>query len=175
MNDWHCAVGNTQYGPISMEQLLGWIEEGRVGANDLVWREGMAQWQPASSVPELASHLQQAAQPIGDVGPGGPPLVRGGQQMAGPWQNAPRSHLQPHRGGGVLTLGILGLACCVICGIIAWVMGSGDLKEMDAGQKDPAGRGMTQAGMICGIISVALWAVGIIFQLIIFAARIEEL
>ncbi len=64
---------------------------------------------------------------------------------------------RPHRGVLILVLGILGLVCCVITGIIAWVMANTDLREMDAGRMDPEGRGLTTAGKICGIISVALW------------------
>lgn len=78
--------------------------------------------------------------------------------------------LTPHRGAAILVLGIVGLAvglfgsfcCCIfgiagcICGIIAWVMANKDLKEMAAGRMDPAGRGLAQAGKICGIISVIL-------------------
>ena len=78
--------------------------------------------------------------------------------------------LKPHRGVAVLVLGILGIVLCLICGIIAWVMGKNDLKEMDAGIMDPAGRGMTNAGKICGMIGViiqcvwlAIWLLGIIF------------
>ncbi len=64
--------------------------------------------------------------------------------------------MQPHRGGVILALGIIGLVVCVITGIIAWVMGSSDLREMREGLRDPAGEGLTRAGMICGIISVAI-------------------
>ena len=46
--------------------------------------------------------------------------------------------LTPHRGGAVLALGILGLVVCFICGIIAWVMGKNDLREIDAGRMDPS-------------------------------------
>ncbi|UCC64145.1 MAG: DUF4190 domain-containing protein [Phycisphaerales bacterium] len=74
--------------------------------------------------------------------------------------------LRPHRGTVVLVLGILGLVCCVICGIIAWVMGNGDLREMNAGRMDPTGRGLTQAGKICGMISVILAIVGIAIWLL---------
>jgi hypothetical protein len=74
--------------------------------------------------------------------------------------------LKPHRGVVVLVLGILGIIPCFICGIIAWVMANSDLKEMDAGRMDPAGRGMTQAGKICGIIGVILAAVGLVIQLL---------
>lgn len=64
--------------------------------------------------------------------------------------------LNPHRGVLILILGILGILCCFICGIIAWVMGNNDLREMAAGRMDPSGRGLTQAGKICGMISVIL-------------------
>ena len=75
--------------------------------------------------------------------------------------------LKPHRGVVVLVLGILGIVVCFICGIIAWVMGNGDLREMAAGTMDPSGRGMTQAGKICGMISVILAIVGICIWLLI--------
>ena len=70
--------------------------------------------------------------------------------------------LKPHRGTVVLVLGILGLVCCVICGIVAWVMGNTDLAEMDAGTMDDSGRDLTKAGKICGIISVCLLVLGLI-------------
>jgi hypothetical protein len=62
--------------------------------------------------------------------------------------------LKAHRGGAVLALGILGLVVCFILGVVAWVMGNNDLREMDIGVMDPAGRSMTQAGKVCGIVSV---------------------
>lgn len=74
--------------------------------------------------------------------------------------------LTPHRGALILVLGILGIIVCVICGIIAWVMGNNDLREMDAGRMDPSGRGLTQAGKICGMISVILLIVGMAFGLL---------
>jgi len=83
--------------------------------------------------------------------------------------------LRPHRGGAVLALGIVGLVSCVICGIIAWVMGAKDLKEMAAGRMDRSGEGMTRAGMICGIISVildlAVIAFGLMVALVVLIAH----
>jgi len=86
----------------------------------------------------------------------------------------------PHRGTAILVLGIVGLVigllgsfCCaifgiagLICGIIAWVMANKDLKEMSAGRMDPSGRGITQAGKICGIISVILTIVMFLISLL---------
>ncbi|MHC4666366.1 MAG: DUF4190 domain-containing protein [Planctomycetota bacterium] len=81
-------------------------------------------------------------------------------------QPSTQTPTKPHRGVVILVLGILGIIPCFICGIIAWVMANSDLKEMDAGRMDPAGRGMTQAGKICGIIGVILAAVGLVIQLL---------
>jgi len=75
--------------------------------------------------------------------------------------------LKPHRSVVVLVLGILGIVVCFICGIIAWVMGNNDLREMAAGTMDPSGRGMTQAGKICGMISVILAIVGMCIWVVI--------
>lgn len=70
--------------------------------------------------------------------------------------------MEPHRGTTVLVLGILGILICPICGIIAWVMGNKDIPKMLANTMDPQGLGSTKAGKVCGIISVILWALGII-------------
>jgi len=75
--------------------------------------------------------------------------------------------MKPHRGTVILVLGILGLIICGPLGIIAWVMGSADLKEMDAGTMDSSGRGATQAGKICGMIAGILMVIGIIIGVLI--------
>lgn len=49
--------------------------------------------------------------------------------------------------GGLVGLGL---------GIPALLMGKRDLKLMDEGRMDPSGRGMTNGGMICGIIGTIL-------------------
>jgi hypothetical protein len=69
---------------------------------------------------------------------------------------------RPHRGVLILILGILGMVLCCPLGIAAWVMGNSDLKAMQRGEMDRTGEGMTQAGKICGMISVALWVLGLL-------------
>lgn len=78
-----------------------------------------------------------------------PPLPVSGQQQ------------QPHRATLVFVLGLLGILLCFICGIVAWVMGNRDLKEMKAGRMDPSGMGLTQAGWILGIISSILGCIAV--------------
>lgn len=70
--------------------------------------------------------------------------------------------MKPHRGVLVLVLGILGLVLCFPCGIAAWILGSGDLRQIDAGTMDPTGRGLTHAGKVLGIISTLLTILGIL-------------
>ena len=74
--------------------------------------------------------------------------------------------MQPHRGTMILVFGILGLVVCMPFGIVAWIMGSGDLKSMDAGRMDPEGRGITQAGKIIGMIATILFIIGLLFGLL---------
>ena len=68
----------------------------------------------------------------------------------------------PHRGSTVQTLGILCLCFCwttVPCwvlGIIALVMASTDLSQMNAGRMDPAGRAATKSGQLCAIIGLVV-------------------
>ena len=64
------------------------------------------------------------------------------------------TNLRPHRGGTVLALGIVSLLAglfLIPLGIVAWVMGSRDLKGMKRGEVDPAGRSLTQMGWAFGI------------------------
>lgn len=74
--------------------------------------------------------------------------------------------LKPHRGGLILTLGLIGLLICGPLCIAAWVMGSGDLQEMDAGMMDPSGRSSTSSGRNIGMLGTVLWIVAVV---IIFA------
>ena len=76
--------------------------------------------------------------------------------------------MKPHRGILILILGILSLLVCgFFTGIPTWIMGSRDLKEMDAGIMDPEGRGITTAGKICGMISCIMIIVTIVVVIIL--------
>jgi len=80
--------------------------------------------------------------------------------------------MKPHRGTLILVLGILGLVVCQPIGIAAWVMGNGDLKEMDAGTLDTSGRSLTNAGRICGMIATILMILGVVIMIAIFGLGI---
>jgi len=80
--------------------------------------------------------------------------------------------MKPHRGTLILVFGILGIVICGPFAVAAWVMGSGDLKQMDAGTMDPSGRSNTNAGKICGIIGTILWALAALAWIALFALGI---
>jgi len=75
--------------------------------------------------------------------------------------------MRPHRGTMILVLGILGIVLCMICGIVAWVMGNSDLREMQAGRMDRTGEGITKAGKICGMIGTILWGLYLVFNIVV--------
>ena len=143
MTEWHCTVGGQKYGPVGEDELRAWATEGRLKPTDMVWTEGMAEWAPAASVGGL---FAATAAPVGPA-----------QTIT--------SFARPHRGGGILALGIISIVlalsmwCSIaglICGVIALTMSKKDMPLLQAGQMDPRGLGVTQAGRICGIIGTAL-------------------
>ncbi|MED5387517.1 MAG: hypothetical protein VX793_01595 [Pseudomonadota bacterium] len=67
-----------------------------------------------------------------------------------------------HRGGLVLTLGLLGVLLFAPIGIAAWVLGNRDLAAMRQGSMDASGEGMTLAGKILGILATVMLILGII-------------
>ncbi|MGO8926553.1 MAG: DUF4190 domain-containing protein [Limisphaerales bacterium] len=80
--------------------------------------------------------------------------------------------MKPHRGTLILVLGILSLVICAPLGIFAWVMGSGDLKQMDAGAMDPNGKSLTNAGRICGMIGTVVLALAVLLAIVMMALGI---
>ena len=77
--------------------------------------------------------------------------------------------MKPHRGTLILVLGILSLVICGFLGIPAWIMGSRDLAQMQAGQMDPSGRSLTNAGRICGMIATILLIVAVVVGVLLLA------
>ena len=50
---WYFARSGQQQGPVSLEVLRQMIASSQLSAGDLVWCEGMVDWQPAAQVPAL--------------------------------------------------------------------------------------------------------------------------
>ncbi|HEY7315735.1 MAG TPA: hypothetical protein VH643_40775 [Gemmataceae bacterium] len=81
---------------------------------------------------------------------------------------------RPHRGGVVLTMGILavvfGICCPLVCwivGAIGLVMASTDLSQMSARQMDRSGQGITRAGQILSAVGIVIGILNAILGVIL--------
>lgn len=50
---WYYALGDKDQGPVSEPQLKALLHSGEIKPSDLVWKEGMPDWIPATQVPDL--------------------------------------------------------------------------------------------------------------------------
>ncbi|MCW0217614.1 MAG: CD225/dispanin family protein [Prosthecobacter sp.] len=66
MNWYYTQSGGAQQGPVSQDELAAKLEAGELRPGDLVWREGMAEWTPITSVPEFR---------LSAAGPAGAPPI----------------------------------------------------------------------------------------------------
>lgn len=143
MSQWYCVVSGTRYGPVGADQIQRWVAQGRLGPDDLVWREGMGEWQALSTVPELSAAMAQTPAP-----------------PTQPVQNV-QIQVRPSNGLAVagMVLGIIAvvLLCvwyvsmpCALLSLIFSIVGHGKAKEVGVGG------GMAKAGLILSIIALSL-------------------
>ena len=106
---------NRQNGPISPEKFA----ENGVTPQTLVWCNGMADWAPAGSIPELSMFFRPG---FSDQRPPEPPRYQtppGGQTPPNPYANnggprCPDNHL--------VAAILVTIFCCLPCGVVALVM-----------------------------------------------------
>ena len=111
-----------QYGPATAEYMHRWIEEGRVSGDSLVWRDGWADWQPASTV--LAGLLPGQANP--GITPAAEPTLDlvGPGKTAGPGLKAEdsgiakRGNRRSRRSKKNMSLAIVVVLCLLIVGLL---------------------------------------------------------
>lgn len=160
-DQWYYGQNGVQKGPVSVEVIRQLISGGHLKPDDLVWREGMANWAPASTMSELFAPTVPAPQPqpqpvvppqAARVDPVPPaPAAPLGYQSMDPQVAA---SLQS-RATTALVMGICSIvpgACCAPLGlglgIAAVLMG----KNAEIGP----GAGAAKAGFVCGIIGIVL-------------------
>lgn len=149
---WYHGVGGTQNGPITWEELVALTRGGRLRGSDLVWTEGMADWQPAGSIPGL---FGPPASP--------PPAV---QAAADPGEDPMMRMLLPvGRSPLAIAAGYLGLFSVLGC-FAPFALVVGLLAVQDI-RKNPHKHGMGRA--VFGIVMGALGTVGLVVMLIAMA------
>ncbi|MSR64443.1 MAG: DUF4190 domain-containing protein [Verrucomicrobiae bacterium] len=144
-----------EYGPITKEQLLQWIAEGRADVQSRVRAEGGHDWKPLASFPEFTGAFATVAAP--SASPPLPPVVSGS------------SVLPPLRGKtsgmaiAALVLGILGMFCWFITAIPGLILGIISLNRINRSGGQLGGKGLAIAGiaisgvmLMCGVVSMGM-------------------
>ncbi len=60
---WHYAASGQQYGPVTFQDLKRLADAGQLLPQDLIWKEGMAEWKPASHLQGLFPQTATATPP----------------------------------------------------------------------------------------------------------------
>ena len=115
---WYYSKSGSQLGPIEQEELRAKIANGEVQPSDLVWREGLADWQPSSRVAEL--QLSGIVPPPVGASPAGPAVPT---PYAPPLSQAPSPY--PQAIAPIPTYLwqsiVVTLLCCLPFGVVAIV------------------------------------------------------
>jgi hypothetical protein len=125
-----------EYGPISIEQIRLWIQEGRLNATSRIQVDGSGEWKLLRDMPEFAPLLPPPPAPI-------------------TFPVTPQAPTTNPMAGWALGTGIFSVVCCQICGPVSIVLGVLALSQL---KQNPTqgGRGLAIAGIVLGIISLLI-------------------
>lgn len=169
---WLRTPEGVSYGPVTRSAMNRWVSEGRV-TSDCMLRNAESAWEPADRRYPKLRETSPAGIPIS---PANRSIQYDGSQYGpAPYSTAPSAALStaspiqgvaierpsyqaPHRGTNILIMAIIGLVMgCPVLSIVAWVMGSSDLREINAGRMDREGLATTKAGYLIGMIYSLIW------------------
>jgi hypothetical protein len=171
---WYYARDGAQQGPVSDEELKRLAEAGTLRPQDVVWRDGMAQWQPAQQatpffagaavapppIPTAAPpppYAPPSAVPPGSYAPGAYPPPYAPQKPIG--EDAGMRMLIPvGRSGWAIAAGYLGLFSVLGCaGPLAVIVSLIAIRDIKS-HPDRHGMGRAIFGLVMGILGTALLA-----------------
>ncbi|MGB6223501.1 GYF domain-containing protein [Haloferula sp.] len=179
MSQWYYAHDGKQSGPVPISELQRLAANGQFDPEkDLVWQEGLPDWKPASTVPELSSLIPGATPPAATAAPTGAapagpsPYQSPSTPSPQPTGPAPMSNLPPSNGLAIASLvcGLVAFLSCflwclsmplAIAAIVTGHMASYKIRQ------DPArftGKGLSRTGLITGYLGLIL---SVVFILIV--------
>lgn len=143
---------NERKGPVAANELT----KNGVTKNTLVWKEGMAQWEPAGEVPELSELFQETTTPppVTPVPPVAPPMPPKQETF---YRQKPDNLLV----WSILTT----VLCCLPFGIVAIVYSSKVDNLWNMGKFAEADQAAKNAKLFC-LISLGLGVIGCIIGFI---------
>jgi hypothetical protein len=162
------GADENEYGPVSAEVVVQWIEQGRANGQTKAMPEGATDWKPLSELPEFAAALVAAS--ASPAMPPGPAPTPGPISPPSTPRPSPQTNSLAVTG---LILGILsltfGLCCCygLPFSLAGLACSSVALSQMKSDPQAP-GRNMAMAGLVLAIVSLLLaalfWALGMAFR-----------
>lgn len=180
--NWYYASNGTQKGPLPTEDLKSRLAMGEVSPTDLAWREGMSDWMPISSIPELKVEEAPPKPVHPTMPPGGfpsttpqpepyqAPAAAAPAPVPAPMGGAPS--LPPSQGMAIASLvcGILALLGCCFwpvggpLALVAIVLGHIAISKVKRQPDRFGGKGMATGGLITGYL-------GLIGAIVVAAAQ----
>ncbi len=156
MPQWYYGSPAGQTGPVEDHELRALIAAGSVVPETLVWRDGMKDWSPMGSVPEL----------------NGAPVQPYAATYAPPGYYV--TPVAPTSGLAIASMvcGIVGYLTCYFAALLAIpavICGHLALSQMRSSPVPMAGKGMAIAGLVLGYVAIALTVGFILFFGIAFA------
>jgi len=167
---YYYAHGDEHAGPFQKPELAG----RGLGPETLVWREGLAGWQPAGTLPELsdvlagpAPYAPPTAAGLPPAGVAAPLLTYGG--YAPPTGPLPQGLAVTSLVLGAASIPMLWFYCVGLpVGVLAIVFGH--VARAQVRRNTGGGAGLALAGLICGYASLALTAAGVAFIFVAFSS-----
>ncbi len=182
---WYYSKNGTQLGPVPQGELQAKLASGEVSPSDLVWREGQADWLPASQVAELRveSATSYASPPV-SLDKDAPYT----QPAANPVPQAPQGYPAPvvadpgKKANTAMILGIVGLALAVLCSclglpcsIIAIVFGTQFKKEAETNPALAPFVGKAKSAVLMGWIGIGVAIIMMIVGVLINMSTMQNL
>ena len=174
MPDWYFARDGQQSGPVTFDQIRTLCATGQVGAKDLVWTEGMPQWQAAGEIAAIFAPqqpVQSAPAPVAQAW--APPPYTATSTYQGGYYQPPSKHANLAMTSMILSL--VSVACGgIFLAIPGAICGGIALKGMKQ-TGDYRNKGYALAGFWVGlgisILSLVIIVIYIIFIVAIVSSQ----
>jgi hypothetical protein len=145
---WYYASNGQRVGPVSIEQIRHVASLGHLAPGDLVWTEGMADWQPASAIPGLLPPAQPQGYYPQQVAPPPPPRY-GVSPMQ--YHGAPPTG-QSHQGMAIAGFVLSFFGLLAVLGLIFSLIALSGMNK--SGNNE--GRGLAIAGIVISTLILSL-------------------
>lgn len=168
--EWYYAVNGRQLGPVDLDTLRQLLAQQNVQPSDLVWRQGMNNWQPAGSVAECGSSeptiapIPVAVYPATGAGPA-PYGTPGQPAPPAPLPYATATTSSQGRATTAFVISLLGFFCFgIVLGPISIYLAVRAKANM-AQSGDFTGHGLASAALVIGIVDIFVFLLGVAIQL----------